>query len=234
VVDNRDSKAFFETLASDYDRTRNIPFLKAAQAALHFYLERFNSDYSRVLEVGVGTGETLTDLERSFHRVAGFDISENMVAIARDKCLSSSTALSVASAEALPYDDATFGTVISMDVLEHVQDPLTCLEEITRVLAPQGVAFVTTPSPLWAPVHWVAERTGHKVKEGPHRFVWLPSLARSLTQCQPEITVLHTGYLVYAPLPIFRQLRTAQLMAHLPLFRLLGHNQLLIFYRSGQ
>jgi SAM-dependent methyltransferase len=48
-------------------------------------------------------------------------------------------------AAALPFDDASFDTVVSFQVLEHVPEPREVLAEMHRVLRPGGTLFVTTP-----------------------------------------------------------------------------------------
>lgn len=54
--------------------------------------------------------------------------------------------LVLASAPALPFPDATFGTVVSNCVLEHVPDVDGALREISRVLRPGGTFATTLPS----------------------------------------------------------------------------------------
>jgi SAM-dependent methyltransferase len=46
--------------------------------------------------------------------------------------------------EELPYPDGSFDVVLCTQVLEHVVDPGRAVGEIARVLAPGGVAFVST------------------------------------------------------------------------------------------
>jgi 2-polyprenyl-3-methyl-5-hydroxy-6-metoxy-1,4-benzoquinol methylase len=46
----------------------------------------------------------------------------------------------------LPYADARFDVVVSMDVIEHVADPLAWTREALRVLKPGGTLFLTTPN----------------------------------------------------------------------------------------
>lgn len=51
-----------------------------------------------------------------------------------------------AHADALPFPDALFERVVVIDVHEHLSDPRTLNAEIARVLAPGGLAIVTTPN----------------------------------------------------------------------------------------
>jgi SAM-dependent methyltransferase len=46
----------------------------------------------------------------------------------------------------LPYESARFDAVVSMDVVEHLVDPLPWLKEALRVLEPGGLLFLTTPN----------------------------------------------------------------------------------------
>ena len=45
----------------------------------------------------------------------------------------------------LSFADGMLDAVLCLDVLEHVNDPLRCLQEMERVLAPGGTAIVTFP-----------------------------------------------------------------------------------------
>ena len=54
----------------------------------------------------------------------------------------------VASALDLPFEDGSFDTVTSTEVLEHVPDPLRALKEMHRVLRQDGVLIITVP------MHW--------------------------------------------------------------------------------
>ena len=45
----------------------------------------------------------------------------------------------------IPYKDFTFDLVIAQAVLEHVIDPYRCVEEIHRVLKPDGIVYAETP-----------------------------------------------------------------------------------------
>ncbi len=45
----------------------------------------------------------------------------------------------------IPFEDATFDAVVAQAVLEHVVDPHRCVEEIHRVLKPNGYVYAETP-----------------------------------------------------------------------------------------
>jgi SAM-dependent methyltransferase len=48
----------------------------------------------------------------------------------------------------LPFEDASFDSVLSVQSIEHVPDPERVLGEVRRVLAPGGVAVFVTPNRL--------------------------------------------------------------------------------------
>jgi SAM-dependent methyltransferase len=50
----------------------------------------------------------------------------------------------VADASALPFDEATFGFVLMIEMLQYVAEPARALAEAARVLAPGGALVVTT------------------------------------------------------------------------------------------
>lgn len=51
----------------------------------------------------------------------------------------------LASADALPLDDASIDATVLTQVLEHVPDPAVVLREMARVLRPSGGIFLTVP-----------------------------------------------------------------------------------------
>jgi len=89
----------------------------------------------RTLEVGCGTGRNLP-LYPPGVRAIGLDPAwENLVAARRR---APHTPLVRASAEASPFRDGAFDTVVSSLVFCSVPDPMRGLAEVKRVLAPGG------------------------------------------------------------------------------------------------
>ena len=97
---------------------------------------------SAILEIGANEN----GLSRfSGRRVVALDISRDHLAAARER---QSVWPVVASADAMPFHDASFDIVCCVDSFEHMPDPvrLEAVSEISRVLDSGGTAVVCFPS----------------------------------------------------------------------------------------
>jgi ubiquinone/menaquinone biosynthesis C-methylase UbiE len=97
-----------------------------------------------VLDVGCGTGALLTRLMNDCRasRLTGVDASGGMLDIARER-LSPDVALRECWAEQLPFDDCSFDTVVSCNMFHFIRRPSDALNEMLRVLRPNGVVIIT-------------------------------------------------------------------------------------------
>jgi phosphatidylethanolamine/phosphatidyl-N-methylethanolamine N-methyltransferase len=95
----------------------------------------------RVLDVGVGTGLSLSDYSRST-RLCGVDISEPMLRKAQERVrsqnLTNVEVLSVMDAKNLAFPDNAFDAVVAQYVITAVPDPERTLDDFVRVLKPGG------------------------------------------------------------------------------------------------
>jgi SAM-dependent methyltransferase len=98
---------------------------------------------AHVLDLGCGTGYTLSLLPEDVHAV-GLDMSRAAISYARTRAPRAE--LVQGSAYELPFDDASFDAVLALDVLEHLEEDTRALSEIQRVLAPNGVLIATVPA----------------------------------------------------------------------------------------
>lgn len=101
----------------------------------------------RILEVGVGTGLSLSSYRRT-SRIVGVDISEPMLDKARErvrrKNLSNVEDIAIGDAEALGYPDASFDVVVAQYVVTAVPNPERALDEFVRVVRPGGEIIIAT------------------------------------------------------------------------------------------
>ena len=95
----------------------------------------------RILDVGIGTGISLTDYART-NRIVGVDYSEAMLRKAhervRDQKLAHVDALAVMDAQRLGFADGYFDAVVAQYVITTVPDPEKTLDEFARVTRPGG------------------------------------------------------------------------------------------------
>ena len=99
---------------------------------------------SRLLDVGCGEGTLALQAREKFNEVYGVDISRE--AVSRASSAGITTALVNLNVDPLPYPKDFFDTVVTLDVIEHVFDPVAFLDELCRVLRPGGILVVSTPN----------------------------------------------------------------------------------------
>lgn len=92
-----------------------------------------------VLEVGVGTGVNIPFYNNTA-RVTGIDLSPKMLfkAIKKAKIAKRNYSLLVMDAENLKFKDKTFDYIVCTCVLCSIPNPVKALEEMRRVLKPDG------------------------------------------------------------------------------------------------
>jgi ubiquinone/menaquinone biosynthesis C-methylase UbiE len=99
----------------------------------------------RVLEVGFGPGRALERVAGlvATGRVAGVEVSEQMIAMATRRCerfiREGRVELRLGTAETLPFEDASFDKAYSVHTLYFWERPAEVVAELRRVLKPGGV-----------------------------------------------------------------------------------------------
>jgi len=116
-----------------------------------------------VLDVATGTGAVARELLRQKGcTVVGLDQSPEMLAEARRR-LPKEVQLVEASAEQLPFPDASFDALTFTYLLRYVSDPGATLRELARVVRPGGTVAgleFAVPHGVWRPFWELYVRVG--------------------------------------------------------------------------
>ena len=94
-----------------------------------------------VLEIGIGTGLNMGFYDKSkVKRLVGIDPATQMNRLAQKRSERAGLAVDLvtASAEELPFPDASFDSLVCTYTLCSIPDPLQALREMKRVLRPSG------------------------------------------------------------------------------------------------
>ena len=109
----------------------------------------------RILDAGCGFGTTAIVLAQAFpqSQVVGIDLSEPLLALAVQAAqaagLGERVAFEKADVQQIPYDDGGFDVVVNVQMLHIVDDPVAMLDELERVLAPDGLLFLADIRRSW-------------------------------------------------------------------------------------
>ena len=130
------ARALFAPLGPTYERTGALLSFGQDPRWRRFLVSRIPPG-ARVLDVATGTGAVAHELLARGCTVTGLDQSAAMLAEAR-RTLPADVELVEASAESLPFDDASFDALTFTYLLRYVDDPGAVLGEIARVVRPGG------------------------------------------------------------------------------------------------
>lgn len=99
-----------------------------------------------VLDIACGSGYGSQMLAKSAQKVFGVDISEDSIQYAKKHYSSDNVEYRVGDATMIPLDDASVDAVVCFETIEHIQDYRKFLQEIKRVLRPEGQLILSTPN----------------------------------------------------------------------------------------
>ena len=131
AIDDFHQRKIFGNIESNLDFLDESNLLKSTDA---------------ILEIGSGNGNLLNNLYHLGFDIKGIEI--NPVRIQESQTLYGNLPLSQVHSEALPFPENSFDIVMSFDVFEHIPNSDQHLQEVRRVLKPEGLYIVQTPNKL--------------------------------------------------------------------------------------
>jgi ubiquinone/menaquinone biosynthesis C-methylase UbiE len=101
----------------------------------------------RVLDAACGSGYGTALLAQKARQAVGTDVAPEAVAYAEGNHSTVNSTFVVGSVTALPFSNGSFDAVVSFETLEHLDEDAQeqFIDEIRRVLSPNGVLYISTP-----------------------------------------------------------------------------------------
>jgi SAM-dependent methyltransferase len=164
-----------------------------------------------VLDAGSGFGRHAFALARLGANVVALDYASDEVASTRATFAAMAEAGEIAQerlagglqgdATRLPFADASFDSVITSEVLEHIQADTAAITEFARVLKPGGTFAATVPTWLPEKINWMLSDEYHAPKSvGGHvRIYTATELNAKLRSAGLAITGSHHAHALHSP-----------------------------------
>jgi|SRR3989338_1055273 len=114
----------------------------------------------QALDIGCRDGYWTEKLKKKGYTVSALDLEPQY-----------SSALKHNVEDGLPFDDKSFDLVWCTEVIEHLQRPEYLLNEVERILKPNGLSILTTPNSGWwlYAVAWLWGWTPQKLQNPDHK-----------------------------------------------------------------
>ena len=112
-------------------------------------LQLLKAGEGRVLEIGCGAGNVALSIpKQNGLQVIGVDFSRKMLHQAKKNANGQSDVISLLAADVhgLPFQNASFNTVLCLGLLEYIPDYSRVLSECLRLLKPGGELIVSIPN----------------------------------------------------------------------------------------
>ncbi|OIP58214.1 MAG: hypothetical protein COX79_00075 [Candidatus Levybacteria bacterium CG_4_10_14_0_2_um_filter_36_16] len=125
-----------------------------------------------VLDVGPGTGRLMRYLESKGYKVKGLDISPVSAKY---------SGAIVGSATDMPFKKESFDCVVGLHIIEHLRekDGITFINEVHRVLKPNGTIFLLTPN-YASPLRYIKGKDWYGYSDKTHVCFYTPSSLKKL------------------------------------------------------
>lgn len=173
----------WEEFIQETDWTR-----RSLETTPNWFLEIMIEDTEgdRILDIASGDG-SIEELFRG-DTIVGADISKNRL---------DGVELPVqANAERLPFQTESLDSVVSIETIEHLSNPGAFVDEIHRILKPDGTAYIKTPNKLTHDIFQLSNGNLDRRKEA-HPSVLTPTKFERLFAQFSSIDMFDVGLLDY-------------------------------------
>lgn len=104
--------------------------------------KKSNAGKIKILDAGCGPGNLVSKL-LPWGEVVGADTSTDALEFCQQK---HSIEVKRITSKELPFSDNSFDFIFAIEVIEHIEDDLFAMQELKRILKPNGYLLVTVPA----------------------------------------------------------------------------------------
>lgn len=144
-----DAGAYFERIAPQWDEIRSLYVAEdAVEAAIIDVVGE--GPFSRLVDLGTGSGRMLTLLAVRAKSVLGLDLSQQMLNVARSKAIEAgldNIELRHGDIFSTRLDEGSADLVVVHQVLHYLSDPAAAVTEAARITAPGGKLLIIDFAP---------------------------------------------------------------------------------------
>ncbi|MBO9129545.1 class I SAM-dependent methyltransferase [Bacillus sp. 165] len=115
------------------------------------FFEKHVEKGAAVLDIGCGDGYGTYKVNKAGYKATGIDLSEEMIKLANARGEQEGLAFMQGDINALPIEDESFDAAMVINALEWTEHPLIAIEEMKRILKPNGLACIGILGPTAHP-----------------------------------------------------------------------------------
>ena len=134
----------YERMVPEFHRGSNI----YGEHIVRYYSAQTLVENKIVLDIASGSGYGTKLLSEKAKKVYGIDVSSDSVEYARQNYHAKNVKYIVGDGESISLKDNSVDVVVTFETIEHIKDYKTFLQEISRVLKPDGLLLISTPNDL--------------------------------------------------------------------------------------
>ncbi|MFJ7746907.1 class I SAM-dependent methyltransferase [Peribacillus sp. NPDC097295] len=139
-MNNSWNRVIYKIGSRIYDKIFNSGiFLRARK---HVFESITFNNKDKILFVGIGTGADLKLIKHSNLDITAIDLSPDMLKKAKEKYGNSSIKFMEMDAQQLDFNDGSYDYIVGSLILSVVPEADKCLQEMTRVLKPEGKIII--------------------------------------------------------------------------------------------
>jgi ubiquinone/menaquinone biosynthesis C-methylase UbiE len=185
---HKETEKQWDQRASYWNENSQSMWDKGSRKSIIPFLKQYLSEGSKVTDIGCGDGYGSYKLYKEGFEVVGVDISNEMIARAKEREVPDELTFTQGDIKELPFGDNTFDAIMAINSLEWTKLPSQSLQELTRILKPNGILCIGILGPTAMPrvnsyprlygeevicntmMPWefrkLAEQTGYRILDG--------------------------------------------------------------------